>query len=213
MWRFINTGFRSGKFNMDYDEFLAMQLVEGRGRPAIRVYGWSPYAVSLGYHQDENEIDVRLCKDQNIDVVRRPTGGRAILHAHEVTYSVVTFAAGRGVVRVYEDISRALVAVLRHLGVNAELSKILLKSSILDGTGVSCFARTSKYEVQFEGKKIIGSAQRRYASRLPEGDDVVLEDGSMRLVSGHKDLTNFISRSGHRSREILRHALEPSNTE
>lgn len=99
-WRFLNTGFRRGKFNMEFDEYLAGRLLEGKGSPTLRVFGWSPYAVSLGYHQSEDEIDLQRCAEEGIDVVRRPTGGRAILHAHEVTYSVVMPGAGRKIMDV-----------------------------------------------------------------------------------------------------------------
>ena len=88
-WRFENTGTSSGVFNMEYDEALARTLMDGSGNPTIRVYGWQPYAISLGWNQSLDEIDVERTKSEGVDVVRRPTGGRAILHANELTYSVV----------------------------------------------------------------------------------------------------------------------------
>lgn len=215
MWRFINTGFRSGKFNMEYDESLAVQLSEGKGTPTVRVFGWSPHAISLGYHQDESGLDLHRSKEAGIDVVRRPTGGRAILHAHELTYCVIMPAAGRSVLQVYEYISWALLAALRHLGVNAEHRRSSPGAAMFykGDSAVSCFASTSKYEVQFHGKKIIGSAQRRYAPRLPGGDEIVLQHGSVLLGPQHRKLVDFILPSHPRSREIMRHTLERNTIE
>jgi lipoate-protein ligase A len=214
MSRFINTGLRSGKFNMEYDELLATRLAEGKGTPAIRVFGWSPFTISLGFHQNEREIDLRRCEELGIDVVRRPTGGRAILHGHELTYSVVMFAEGRSVLQVYEYISRALVQSLHHLGINAGLCRVTPGSSTPNAVdAISCFASTSKFEIQFQGKKIIGSAQRRYASLLPAGDAVVLQHGSMLLGSTHRDLTGFIPGLTPRARELMQRTFEHRTTE
>jgi len=200
---------------MEYDESLALRLAEGKGTPTVRVFGWSPRAISLGYHQDESWLDIHRSREAGIDVVRRPTGGRAILHAHELTYSVIMPAAGRSVLQAYEYISRALLAALRHLGVNAELSRSSPEAvRFYKGDGaVSCFATTSKYEVQFRGKKIVGSAQRRYAPRLPENDEIVLQHGSILLGPGHRDLIDFILPSNPRTREIMLHSLQRNTTE
>ena len=80
-WQFENTGIRSGVFNMDYDIALARALVNGTGSTTIRVYGWQPFALSLGWNQSMDEIDLAKASASGMDVVRRPTGGRAILHS------------------------------------------------------------------------------------------------------------------------------------
>ena len=87
---------------MDYDEALARELGEGSGSPTIRLYGWHPPAISLGWNQSENEIDREKASSAGIDVVRRPTGGRAILHCDELTYSVTMRVRGKNMVALQE---------------------------------------------------------------------------------------------------------------
>ena len=84
-WHFLNSGFASGTQNMALDVDLAHRLIEGLGANVVRVYGWSPPAISLGWNQSEDAIDGDRVRDAGIDVVRRPTGGRAILHSEEIT--------------------------------------------------------------------------------------------------------------------------------
>src|SRR5712671_3314759 len=100
-WTFLDTGFRSAAFNMDTDVRLAEALRDGTGLPTLRVYGWEPHAISLGAHQRYEDFDARRLASAHVDIVRRPTGGRAILHAHELTYSVVTEMNGRSLRELY----------------------------------------------------------------------------------------------------------------
>ena len=178
-WRFENTGVHSGVFNMEYDEALARALVDGIGNSTIRVYGWQPYAISLGWNQSMDEIDLSKTSVSGIDVVRRPTGGRAILHAKELTYSVVMQVHDKNVLTVYEDISRALVAGLQELGapVAIEKSQPNFSSLYRSASAVACFSSTGRYEIKCHGKKLVGSAQRRYAAA--HGEEVVLQHGSI----------------------------------
>lgn len=212
-WRFVNTGHRRGSFNMEYDEYLARRLLEGRGEPTVRVYGWEPYAISLGYHQREDEIDHERCAVDGIDIVRRPTGGRAILHAHELTYSVLMYPEGRSVAQSYEYIGEALVLALRYLDVNAEMSKINLNFSEMysDGSSISCFASTSRSEIQYRGKKIIGSAQRRYSSPDAKRGTVLLQHGSLLLGPQHRRFVEYIVNP--RTQAVLQTVLEHKTTE
>ena len=204
MWRFINTGRRRGKFNMEFDEFLAKQLAGGSGIPTVRVYGWEPYAVSLGFHQRESEIDTARCRALGIDVVRRPSGGRAILHAHEITYSVILHARGRSVREVYERISAPLVNALRLLGIEADVTPKDIEGYDLGGEGrTSCFASTSRFEIQVNGKKIVGSAQRRYTTEDAVHGDIVLQHGSILLGPQHRQLADLVASGSSRLKTIL----------
>lgn len=195
---------------MQYDVYLAQRLLEGNGNPTIRVYGWRPYAISLGYNQTVGDIHVEQCRMDGIDVVRRPTGGRAILHAHELTYSVVMFAEGRTIAQVYEDIGRAIIAALHYLGVDAEMSKGVLNFPELYGVrrdSVSCFTSISRSEIQYRGRKIVGSAQRRYGLH-PGGSaealrDVVLQHGSILLGPQHRKLSDYILWSNPREKQRM----------
>ena len=86
-WLFLSSGLNSGKFNMKTDLYLALNLEPDEA--IFRLYQWQPYCISLGANQDENIIDYEEAKRDSIDVVKRPTGGKAILHADEITYSVI----------------------------------------------------------------------------------------------------------------------------
>jgi lipoate-protein ligase A len=212
-WRFENTGVRSGVFNMEYDEALARALVEGTGNPTIRVYGWQPFAISIGWNQSIDEIDVNKTSAAGIDVVRRPTGGRAILHANELTYSVVMRVHNKNVLTVYEDISRALVAGLQELGapVAIEKSQPHFPSLYRSASAVACFSSTGRYEIKCKGRKLVGSAQRRYAAG--DGEEVVLQHGSILLGSEHKQIVDFLNLPSEEQRIALLQELDEKTTE
>jgi lipoyl(octanoyl) transferase len=188
-WRFLNTGFQSGASNMDVDRALAADLLQGRGVPTVRVYQWRPWAVSLGQHQRLLDIDTGKCLDEGIDIVRRPTGGRAILHAQELTYSVVMYAGRRGILDVYNEISRALVGGLMIYGIEATLqrSQPNFNEQYRKASSIPCFASSARYEIEWRGRKLVGSAQRRY------GDDVVLQHGSILCGPAHRRLADYLT--------------------
>lgn len=192
-WQFLNTGSRRGKFNMEYDEFLATKMLEGKDISTLRVYGWNPPAISLGYNQKIEEIDLEKCLAEGIDVVRRPTGGRAILHWNELTYSVVMFSKNLSTMEVYEKVSRALVEGIRLLGVDVELEKSQpnFQNLYKDKSSVSCFSSSAKFEIQYKKKKLVGSAQRRYSNK--NNVEVVLQHGSILLGPEHKLIVDFLS--------------------
>jgi lipoate-protein ligase A len=212
-WQFENTGLRSGVFNMEYDEALARALVNGVGTPTLRVYGWQPYAISLGWNQSMDEIDTGKTSAAGIDVVRRPTGGRAIFHANELTYSVVMQVKNKNVLSVYEDISRAIIAGLRFLGapVSIEKSQPHFPSLYRHATATACFSSTGRYEIKCKGKKLVGSAQRRYA--VGGGEEVVLQHGSILLGPEHRRLVGFLKLPSEEQRAELENELEQKTTE
>ena len=212
-WRFENTGIHSGVFNMEYDEALARVLVDGTGQSTIRVYGWCPFAISLGWNQSVDEIDLMKASREGIDVVRRPTGGRAILHANELTYSVVMLVKGKNVLSVYDDISRALVAGLRELGalVAIEKSQPHFPSLYRKTSAVACFSSTGRYEIKCGGKKLVGSAQRRYAAG--DGEEVILQHGSILIGSEHKQIVDFLNLPSEEQRVALLQELDEKTTD
>ncbi len=192
-WQLINTGFHSGIFNMKYDEDLAMKLQRQEIPPTIRIYGWTPWAISLGYNQKETDVNGNQCQRDGVDVVRRPTGGRAILHANEITYSIVMFAEGKSVNKIYSEISQALVSGLRkfHPMIGMESSQPHFPTLYKNAESFPCFASSARYEIQFEGRKLVGSAQRRFSSA--EYPEVVLQHGSILLGPEHKKLTDYFN--------------------
>ena len=207
VWQFRNTGFRSGAFNMQYDEGLAQSLVSSGGPCVLRFYGWQPPAISLGWHQDEAEIDLEKCTAAGIDLVRRPTGGRAILHSDEVTYSVIMTASQKSVLSVYQYISEALVKGLRSLGADVALEKSQphFPSLYRSSSSVACFASAARYEIHIHGRKLVGSAQRRFAR--PNGEEVVLQHGSILLGSDHLRIVDFLKMLSYEQRNRLKEEL------
>jgi lipoyl(octanoyl) transferase len=193
IWQFRDTGYRTGAKNMKYDEHLAQSLQTADEPFVVRVYGWKPPAISLGWHQNKEEIDFEKCLREGIDVVRRPTGGRGILHSDEVTYSVTMVASQKSVLSVYQHISEALVRGLRELGADVALEKSQphFPSLYRTPSAVACFASVARYEIHIGGRKLVGSAQRRFARA--DGQEVVLQHGSILLGGDHLRMIDFLS--------------------
>lgn len=159
------------------------------GRPSLRVYQWQPHCISLGYHQKTRTLDLEICANRGIDVVRRPTGGRAVLHAEELTYAVVlppSEAEAGSVESVYRLISRGLVVALNKLGVTAEFERrpLDLHTHYQSALSESCFSAAAKYEIVIRGRKLVGSAQRRFQTG-------VLQHGSILTGDAHLDLPDY----------------------
>jgi lipoyl(octanoyl) transferase len=179
-WRLLDTGPADGFTNMAVDEALLAVFAAEGGPTTVRFYSWLPPALSLGYGQSiERELELGQCTSLGIDVVRRPTGGRAVLHDHEVTYSLVISAndprVTAGILAAYLTISQALIRGLAYLGITAELLPLRRGVSLSsNATSPVCFATPSSYEVAVGGRKIIGSAQRR-------AHDVIMQHGSIPL--------------------------------
>ena len=160
--------------------------------PTLRLYRWKPWAISLGYNQDESDINVARAISEGIDVVRRPTGGRAILHAEELTYCVIMEAGRRSILQVYNEISRALVRGLALYGVSVSLQKSQpdFREEYRQSSSIPCFSSSARYEIEWRGRKLVGSAQRRFGS----GDrDVVLQHGSILCGPAHRLLSRYLA--------------------
>jgi len=211
-WRFIDTTVASGYENMAIDEAMLISCQQGMSPPTLRLYGWQPPAVSLGYFQKlESAVDLEECRRRGIDVVRRMTGGRAVLHHHELTYAVIApehvppFSPG--VLDTYMTIGSCLLNALNGLGLDAHW--VALRDRHRGGTAVprhetaSCFSAPSWYEITVSGKKICGSAQKR-------GNGVFLQHGSI-LIDHDPDLLAalLISRKG---KEAFAREIDASTT-
>ena len=168
-WKYIDSGPNFAAHNMAVDEELLAQAQEGVNVPVLRLYSWDPPAVSLGRFQKiETAVDIGACKRLGFDIVRRITGGRAVLHLHELTYSIVAPLDNPQfpptVLGTYKAIAGGLLVGLRNLGIAAEIVSRSGRYAELvrDNTkGSSCFSSPSWYEIVINGKKIVGSAQRR----------------------------------------------------
>ena len=167
----------SGAENMAIDE--AIMDIMNRSinhQPVLRFYGWRPATLSLGYAQGyAKEVDAETCHQANIDVVRRPTGGRAVLHQYELTYSVIVPESDEHVkgtiIQSYLKISEALLIGIKAVGVPAEI--VAQGSSTHTGTA-ACFDAPSWYELVVAGKKLVGSAQMRKNGILLQHGSIIL---------------------------------------
>jgi lipoate-protein ligase A len=177
-WRFLNTGSNDAASNMALDEALLLLHDAGATPPTLRVYCWDTPTLSLGYAQNtQQEIDLTACQQYGVAVVRRPTGGRAVLHDQEVTYSVVLptmlFPGPDTLLAHYRHIGLALLATLQRLGVPVHLERSRRPSQPRRAAAApACFAALARYELSVMGRKIIGSAQKRLHRAL-------LQHGSM----------------------------------
>jgi lipoate-protein ligase A len=210
-WQCIDTGEADGAANMAVDESLALALAAGTGRPTLRLFRWKPWAVSLGYNQDAGTLDRERCAADGIDVVRRPTGGRAILHAQELTYSVTMRAERKGVLQVYNEISDALVRGLAHYGVTVTLQKSQpdFAEAYRNPSSIPCFSSSARYEIEWEGRKLVGSAQRRVAG---ETCDVILQHGSILCGPAHARLAEYLSVADPDVLQRIRSSLNEQTT-
>lgn len=195
MWRIIDSGPASGAVNMAVDEAIMREYIAGRVPPTIRFYAWRPAAVSLGYAQRaQQEIDFAACRQAGIDVVRRLTGGRAVLHDAEVTYSVVVNERHpllpATITGSYQVLSRGLVAGLRLLGVAADMvvpaaayGQRRPRVSTGNTATAACFDSPSQYEIAVAGKKLVGSAQVRKHGVILQHGSILLAFDPVKLAS------------------------------
>ncbi len=199
-WRLLVTRGLRGSLNMAIDHVLAATAKPGSS-PVLRLYDWNPPAISLGFHQRASDIDLSRARDCGIDVVRRPTGGRAVLHAEELTYSLVVPAGPSSFSprphQVYQTASHCFRRALALLGLPAELETSERGQSppARSVGGIPCFAASARHELKLHGKKILGSAQRRYPG-------AVLQHGSLLLGPAHLKLTSFLSLGEEEKRRL-----------
>jgi len=201
-WRFIDSGSGNGFTHMAVDLALAQQAAQRPFAATLRVYRWQPAAVSLGYHQSLEEIDSDACRRQGVDVVYRPTGGRAVLHSNELTYSVTLSPASRlfnlEIMAVYERISLAILAALAQLRIPAVFDRSERTARDFSRGELSslCYASAIQHEIGVQGRKLVGSAQRRFA-------DAVLQHGSILIGPEHCDLAFFLARGDQARRQSI----------
>jgi len=185
-WRFINTGFNTGQFNMEYDIKLAHEIKSDEA--VFRLYRWNPYCISLGANQEFNSVNTTKAKADDIDIVKRPTGGRAILHSEELTYSVILpIDANLSARGAYEEINQALQIGLRNY--NSKLSEVSLESIQPDFKGfykeersAVCFAVSAKSELKFRNKKLVGSAQRKLGNTILQHGSILCGDYHLKII-------------------------------
>lgn len=201
-WRWLVSSPADGATNMATDEAIVRAVSAGLVPPTLRLYAWEPPCLSLGRAQPGDEVDRAACARDGVHVVRRPTGGRAILHTDELTYSVIApldepRLAG-DILTSYRRLSRALLAALQHLNADAK-SPVPLRSGDYSPqsfgyaqgrpsvTNPVCFETPSPYELTTgDGRKLIGSAQMRTG-------DAVLQHGTLPLAGDIARICRYLA--------------------
>lgn len=173
-----------GAENMAMDYYLTLFAAEFH-QPVLRLYGWKPSCLSLGKHQNTTLID----RDRlsGIDFVRRPTGGSAIFHADELTYSFILPREQMGHHEMYTYFHEILAKALNELGYPVQLSASPLSDVYINkGTDTfACFNRSARSEIQYQGKKVVGSAQKIYKH-------AILQHGSIMLSNTHLNIVDYL---------------------
>lgn len=210
-WRLVITTPAKGAWNMALDEAILEAAGRGEVPPTLRLYAWDPACLSLGFAQPFTDVDLGSLQSNGWDLVRRPTGGRAILHVDELTYSVCgppTEARLAGsVLESYRVISQALLQALHFLDIPAEAKEkpdsvppiTQMKGGAPEFNPV-CFEVPSNYEITVDGKKMIGSAQARRK-------DGVLQHGSLPLFGDLARVTRVLVFDDHTLREKAKQRL------
>src|SRR5262252_3055243 len=166
-WELIIDGLLHGERNMAIDASLLEEVDRSENpRTIVRFYGWQNPTISLGRNQKiDKAVDEGYCRTNGIDIVHRPTGGRAVLHDDELTYAVISNdseAFGDTIYGNYKRVSEALCLGYKRLGVPAVLAPDTRKHPAYpDDADLPCFISPSRYELMVDGRKIVGSAQRR----------------------------------------------------
>lgn len=204
VWRFIDSGNCPPAFNMALDEALLDWHSEGKIPPVIRFYGWSPATLSVGYFQKvEKDINMEAVGKYGLGFVRRPTGGRGVLHDQELTYSVIVSEEypdmPKTVTEAYRVISEGILEGFKNLGLDAYFAVPRTqeeKDGLKNPRSAVCFDAPSWYELVVEGRKVAGSAQTRQKG-------VILQHGSILLDIDEDKLFDLFLYSSDRLRERM----------
>jgi lipoate-protein ligase A len=188
---FVDSSALSGKENMELDLHNLDNLIAQKGNAIFRLYKWQPYCISLGYNQKQDFINQEQLSKDNIDLVYRPTGGRAVFHSEEITYSIVVPLNDKLTKHdVYRDIHLLLLNSFLKLGAkldyvenNSDLNNFYKSNKL----AFACFASSAKNELIYNGRKIVGSAQRIK-------DGYLLQHGSILLGDKHLDIVHYLNK-------------------
>ena len=208
-WRLMLPAEGPGAFHMAADVAVLEAIRAGASGPVLRFYRWTPACVTLGKFQPAaGNVRLDRCRELGIDVAKRPTGGRAILHDHEVTFSVIVAErdlpdAGTNIMDSYRTLGTALVSGLRRLGLPAELVDRNAQTreggagaTMMAAGNPACFAAKARCDLMVNGSKLIGSAQMRKEGIIlqqnslplsidfPKWDDVFFRSDWQAVASG-----------------------------
>ena len=209
VWRLIiEREPRTGAWHMALDEAIMDTVAAGEALPTLRCYSWEPPCLSLGKRQPLDGVDLARCRADGVDVVRRATGGFAILHTDELTYSIAIRPndprSDGAILDAYRKLSQGLMAGLRLLGATPEMNPVVPGG--VHNASAACFEVPSAYEIVMAGRKLIGSAQARPAGR-------VLQHGSLPLVGDIARVARYLAYEREDERASLaQHLRERATT-
>jgi len=185
---------KPGDWQMALDDVMLRRVEEGVLGPVLRLYTWSPWCVTLGNFQEaEDQIDVEAARRMGVDVVRRITGGRAVFHAQEVTYTICApkdiAPWGKTLGQTYDWVAERLLEGLEQIGFDGNLDRgdhaVLERGADRRLVKPPCFSSASRSEIVWNGRKLVGSAQRRTRRAF-------LQHGSILLGPAHLDLVDLL---------------------
>ena len=191
MWRIFPYKEYSGLENMAIDRVLFQGQQEGFSPPTIRFFGWNSPCISLGYFQKaKKELNLKTIQQNQVELVQRPTGGRAVFHVEELTYSVVASSNlhlwTSSQRTTYQAISQALLCGFKSLNLWSQLSRSQVDYSRQVEIKSPCFITPARLEILYEGKKLVGSAQKR-------NPFVFLQHGSILCSLKHQELPQYLN--------------------
>ncbi|MBD3164292.1 octanoyltransferase [Candidatus Woesearchaeota archaeon] len=200
-FRLIDTGFNDAFQNMAVDEALLSSEL-----PVLRFYRWKPAALSIGYFQHIGQINKQFCRNNSIDIVRRITGGNAVLHNNELTYSFIIDEKEmpKGVTESYKKIAQGLLNGLRNLGLDAAMNKDIAHGE----KSMLCFSEPSWYEIVVNKKKIIGSAQKRIKGKLLQHGAILVDIDIKKYANCFNNCSGEIIKKLHGRMACIRQELE-----
>lgn len=200
---FINFEKYSGSQNMEIDRALLDFAIENSSSPILRLYGWKKPTLTLGRNQSNLGINQQYCEFKEINIVKRPTGGRAVLHDNELTYCFIAstdfFKNGNSVIESYKEISQALILGFAKLGIPLAFPDYK-KVSVKDGY---CMAISTGSDLNYNGKKLIGSAQFRK-------QNYILQHGSILIDIDNTVLSNIFGSEDTQPNHITLKSILPN---
>ncbi len=207
-WRWISDGHHPAEENMEVDATLLADCGQGQIPPTVRFYGWFEPAITIGYSQKaEVELDIERCRELGIPIARRPTGGRALLHHRELTYAVVAPVSippfNRGLKATFQAVNEALLMGLHGLGIQGDINTGKQPSG--SARSPACFASLNHCEITVNGKKLVGSAQKRTSKAF-------LQHGSLVIDADHELFTSLLKFEDESERVATQQRLMHSTT-
>lgn len=194
MAKLIEYTSNTGEINMKTDSnILESAIFNKEKEPVIRFYGWSPKCVSLGRNQSVQEINQKYCKENHIDIVKRITGGRGLLHDDEVTYSFVCpeefLKSGKSIISSYKEISSAIIQGFKQLNIELEIGS---KKAVNTSHGY-CMLLSTGADLCYGDKKLIGSAQYRKQGYILQHGSILFDYNSKLIENIFNEITDIES--------------------